>query len=310
MAEDPIGGYVKFYRRLTQNPVWSVCSPAVLKVFTACLFLANWRDSEWYDGVQMVAVPRGSFVTSLRRLAGYSNLTLKQIRGALEHLNRLEITKSLGAHAGAHGWTMISVCNYDTYQGSEDKAGHTVGPFEGTQKGTIKGTQKGNSLRREEVEQERIQPPTPFAASPLVLEALPMPPPRKKRDQKPRKEKLSDLQKPWFSRYAKLCPRPCQFSSAEKLFGLEIKTEADADWICGEVETYVRQSEPPFQGMHTILEEAIKRRRYGVSGNNGAALISKPATRPATQQTFAERNAALRNEIFRKDTLEKIGEQF
>src|SRR5689334_11902414 len=96
------GGYVKIYRKLMDNPVWTQLSPAVLKVMIACLFRANWRAATWYDGREQVQIPRGAFVTSYRTMAEFCHLTMKQVRSAFDHLENLNFM----ACTRAQRWTL------------------------------------------------------------------------------------------------------------------------------------------------------------------------------------------------------------
>ncbi len=78
------------------------------KLFTHALWKANWKDGN-FKGVE---VPRGSFVTSLPKLAEESGLTIQQTRTALKHLiSTGEITDKSYTK-----FRIITVNNYDLYQ--------------------------------------------------------------------------------------------------------------------------------------------------------------------------------------------------
>ena len=127
------GGYVKIYRRLMENSVWTQLSPAVLKVMIAFLLKANWMEATWYDGSNEVEIPRGSFVTSYPKMAQFCKVSVKQVRGAFEHLE----SAHFAAYTRAGKWTMVTVMNYSTYQDSE--------PDEGTAEGTDQGASRARS---------------------------------------------------------------------------------------------------------------------------------------------------------------------
>lgn len=137
------GPWVKLFVKLLENPIWTQLSPAVLKLAIYCILRANYRPSQWYDGSQQVDVPTGSFVTSYSKLSEACALTVKQIRCALVHLENLEFVAVSRAHAGAQHWTLVSVCNYEAYQGKRKNQGTDRGISEGTnwaQQGHIEGT--------------------------------------------------------------------------------------------------------------------------------------------------------------------------
>lgn len=78
------------------------------KLFIHVLLMANWKDGEFLG----VKIKRGSFATSLDKLAKDTGLSKQCVRTALKHLNLTqEVTQQ------SHGkFTVITVKNYDTYQ--------------------------------------------------------------------------------------------------------------------------------------------------------------------------------------------------
>jgi hypothetical protein len=142
------GGYVKLYRKLIENPVWTQLSPAVLKVMFAFLIKANWKPATWYDGRSEIQIPRGSFVTSYPKMAEFCSLTPKQVRAAFDHLQRLHFA----AYTRAAKWTMVTVLNYSTYQDVASEEGTVEGSLgagsghdEGTMRAPIEEVKKGRT---------------------------------------------------------------------------------------------------------------------------------------------------------------------
>ncbi len=132
-------GYVRLYRKLLENPVWTQLSPAVLKVLIAFLLKANWKPAIWYDGSVEVQIPRGSFITSYDKMAKFCNLTPKQVRGAFDHLEKL----GFATYTRAIKWTMVTVLNYRTYQSPAEPEGRVTaqpGQGKGRQTGKDEGT--------------------------------------------------------------------------------------------------------------------------------------------------------------------------
>lgn len=56
--------------------------PATFCVYMHCLLMANWEDRT-RRGIE---IKRGSFVTTLRKIAKIAGLTIRSTRTALEHL--------------------------------------------------------------------------------------------------------------------------------------------------------------------------------------------------------------------------------
>ena len=111
-------------------------------LFLHLLLISNYEDHPWNGGV----IKRGQALTSLRNLALETGLTLKQIRRSLGNLQ----TTSEVAHQGTHRYSIITVCNYDTYQHKTN------------QKGTLKGTlraHRGHTIRKQDNKETRISPP-------------------------------------------------------------------------------------------------------------------------------------------------------
>ena len=112
----PIIGYVRLYRRLLQNPIWTQLSAAVLKVAMYFLLKANYRPGQWYDGAQTVAIPPGCFVTSYASAAAACGLSMQQIRDAFAHLERTQFA----TYRRTPRWTLVTVVNWASYQAIAD----------------------------------------------------------------------------------------------------------------------------------------------------------------------------------------------
>jgi hypothetical protein len=122
-----LNGYVRVYRKLTENPIWIQLAPPVLKVAIYFLLQANYKPSQWYDGKDNNDVPAGSFITSYASTAEACNLSVKQVRGAFSHLSRAQFA----AYTRADRWTLVTVLNWASYQPSSDDQGTDQGTDEG-----------------------------------------------------------------------------------------------------------------------------------------------------------------------------------
>jgi len=114
------------------------------RVFIHMLIKANWKDGEYKGYI----IPRGSFVSSFRKLEGETGLTVKEVRTAISHLKEtgeiaLEVTKH---------FTIFSIKNYEFYQKNEKEENKK----EDTEKGTQNGTKKGTPKLKKTIENRRI----------------------------------------------------------------------------------------------------------------------------------------------------------
>lgn len=107
--------------------------PCTAHLFICCLLKAHPIETTWRN----IIVPRGAFITSIRKLSELSGMSVKSVRTALHHL----ITTGEVAQQTANNFSIITICNYDTYQ-SENKQG-------GKQSGTRTGTRTGKQVAHE-----------------------------------------------------------------------------------------------------------------------------------------------------------------
>lgn len=99
-------GYVKIHRKIFD---WGWHSDInTFRLFIHMILRANWKDGRFRD----ITVPRGSFVSSIAKLAEETGLTEDEVRTAILHLIRTkEITKQ-----STNRFTVFTVVNYALYQ--------------------------------------------------------------------------------------------------------------------------------------------------------------------------------------------------
>lgn len=135
-------GFILLHRKLLE---WEWYDDINTKsLFIHCLLKANHKDNNWRGQL----IKRGQFFTSLNHLSFDLKLTTKQIRLSLEKLIKTNEIQSKGANKG----TMITVCNYDSYQKKQilkdkqtDKERANKGQTEGKQRATNNNDKKGNN---------------------------------------------------------------------------------------------------------------------------------------------------------------------
>jgi hypothetical protein len=105
-------GFIQLHRALLEWEWWS--KPITLKVFLYCLLKANHKDKNY----QGKLIKRGSFLTGRELIAKDCNVSVQQIRTALNHLKS---TNELTIKSSGQG-TVIQVVKYCNYQGVTNKS--------------------------------------------------------------------------------------------------------------------------------------------------------------------------------------------
>lgn len=101
-----MGNYIKINRSILDWEWWNDINTCRLFIFL--LLKANWKDGTW-KGVE---VKRGSYISTLEKLAYDTNLTKDETRTALKHLKK---TKEITTQS-TRKYTVFTVRNYDKYQ--------------------------------------------------------------------------------------------------------------------------------------------------------------------------------------------------
>ena len=100
------GDFIKIYRSLLNWEWYSDINTT--RVFLHMLLKANWKDSKFLGNV----IPRGSFVSSIGKLAEETSLTIQEVRTAISHLKSTnEITSK-----STSKYTVFIINNYDLFQ--------------------------------------------------------------------------------------------------------------------------------------------------------------------------------------------------
>ena len=132
-----MNGYIKLHRKMLEWGWYD--DPPTKDVFLHLLFTANWQEKVWHG----ITIGIGQTWTSIASLADQTGLTVKQVRRALDNLEKTgEI-----AREGQTKGTLITVVNYALYQLSESEQGKqraNKGQAEGKQRATPKESNKDN----------------------------------------------------------------------------------------------------------------------------------------------------------------------
>lgn len=99
-------GWINLHRKILEWEWYSDVN--TFRLFVHMLLKANWREGKFKG----TTVPRGSFVSSIAKLAEETGLTKDEIRTAILHLvNTKEITKQ-----STNKYTVFTVIKYNLYQ--------------------------------------------------------------------------------------------------------------------------------------------------------------------------------------------------
>jgi len=101
--------FVKLYKKMLAWEWYDDINTKVL--FLHCLLKANWKPTRWHG----VELEPGQFVTSLPTLAEETQLSVRQVRVALDHLNMTgEVTSKCQSK-----YRIITVNSWSEYQSSD-----------------------------------------------------------------------------------------------------------------------------------------------------------------------------------------------
>ena len=107
-------GWIKIHRKILDWEWFDKAEMVKLLIMFVCK--ANIEDKEW----QGMVVSRGQFITSLDKLSAESGFSKQKIRTCLK---RFENTKEITIKS-TNKYTIVTICNYESYQISEDSNQH------------------------------------------------------------------------------------------------------------------------------------------------------------------------------------------
>lgn len=108
-----MSGYIKIDRKILEWEWYRNINTKVL--FLHLLLKANWKDSRFEGKL----IPKGSFVSSISRLSAETDLTIREVRTAVEHLKttgELTVTN----HSKYSVFTVNNYCLYQTIDTQND----------------------------------------------------------------------------------------------------------------------------------------------------------------------------------------------
>lgn len=132
-------GWIKLHRKILD---WEWYTDAPVRIlFEHLLLTANYEDKKW-KGIE---IKRGQKVTSIGHLSKETGLTIRQVRTALQ---KLEKTKNVTSKA-TNKFTLVTIENYGLYQSYNDYATSNV---------TNERQTNDNNIRNKEYKNKKIYP--------------------------------------------------------------------------------------------------------------------------------------------------------
>lgn len=149
---DESGGFFKVYRKAQQSAFWTK-KPYVnyRAVWLTMLMMTNWKEG-FFDGH---TIKVGQFATSIESLSKACGLSIKQVRNVVDTMKKLGMVTVENV---ANRFSLVTICNWGSYNGEESRRGQTKGKLgadQGQTEGKLGATiEEGKKLRREERERE------------------------------------------------------------------------------------------------------------------------------------------------------------
>ena len=151
-------GFIKIHRSFMD---WEWYTDTKTKtVFLHCILAANWKEGKFKGRT----IPRGSFVSSYPQLAQQTELSIKSIRTALNHLKE---TGEVAVESTSQ-YSIITVVNYDLYQDDGRQNGRQRAD-EGQAKGRQRATIEEKKEREEKQEGKNKNTIGPFFPNDEIL---------------------------------------------------------------------------------------------------------------------------------------------
>lgn len=142
-------GFIQLHRSILS---WEWYNDIPTKtLFIHLLLKANYKEKKWRG----IIVPRGSVLCGRKKLAEETGLTESQIRTSL---NKLKSTRELTTESHQN-YSMISITNYDMYQGSDQQIATDMTTQSPTDRQRIATTNKGNNINNINNNNPPIVPP-------------------------------------------------------------------------------------------------------------------------------------------------------
>lgn len=152
----PEHGYIKLHRQIQDCWIWDSGKFDKRSAWIDLLMLANHRDKKIMFDSEYIVITRGQFMTSIRKLSGRWKWSKSAVTAFLNLLEKDSMIK----RDSDNRRTLITIINYEVYQGIPDSKETVNGTQSGTVNGTQSGTQNGTTknIRNKEYIKEKDIP--------------------------------------------------------------------------------------------------------------------------------------------------------
>lgn len=152
----PEHGYIKLHRQIQDCWIWDSGKFDKRSAWIDLLMLANHRDKKIMFDSEYIVITRGQFMTSIRKLSGRWEWSKSAVTAFLNLLEKDSMIK----RDSDNRRTLITIINYEVYQGMPDSKETVNGTQSGTANGTQSGTQNGTTknIRNKEYIKEKDIP--------------------------------------------------------------------------------------------------------------------------------------------------------
>jgi hypothetical protein len=151
-------GWVKVHRKLLDNPIFKDSESVHLMIYS--ILKANHEDKDILWNGKRIVVRRGQFISGLRKIAKETGISIKKIRSRSQLFENLKIWHTQKAHTHS----LITICNYEKYQGSAFD--------DGTPKGHSKGTPRATNKNYKNINTLYVEGSSEFRLAKLLLEEI------------------------------------------------------------------------------------------------------------------------------------------
>lgn len=108
-----MAGYIKLYKQITENPIWSDKPFARGQAWIDLLLMANYADGEMFIKGSLIKVERGQVFRTVKFLAERWGWSDKKTKGFLSYLDGRKMVSLKGLPQG----TLITIEKYTEFQG-------------------------------------------------------------------------------------------------------------------------------------------------------------------------------------------------
>ena len=115
-----MNGWIKLHKRIRKHWVWE--HPDFLLAWIDMLMMANWKDQKRIYKDEIIFIKRGSFPTSLRKLADRWGFSVNKLNRFIKLLKK---DTMIDTHTD-YGFTLVKIVNYEQYQVKNDTQTDTV----------------------------------------------------------------------------------------------------------------------------------------------------------------------------------------